>query len=710
MKDGEIAEEGSYTELMAANGEFVRLAQLEIKELGNIYIYIYNIESVIIEEESKREEINNVETASNLELLAEFMNAEEEGIGQFEDYHCSPVMDYTFYPLDNLDKPIEMFDSHEIHQIGEIELELQKATSELAENALIDKNNISEAVGSRKGSEITHKKGVKSEIVKRTRANSVQRESNKKELERIKGKLITEEKQETGGIKCSNYLKILKYGGLGIVSLSVFVYCLSEIIKLLGTWWLGIWSVDKYNKDTMWYFQYYCFLGILFGIASFARSSLLGFYIRNLSNNSQLRLIKALLLSPLSWFDKTPTGRIINRAVKDQSTIDEEIPYLMHHNIRMGLVVLGSFILICIILPFFTIVLGILIILYMYWYYTSIQYARDSRRIEAGSKSPIFSFFNETLDGLTTLRACKLEKSLMCRMLQELDKTNTGFFANGIGLRWMNLRAEIAGSIGVASAGLLVILSKDQTDPNLAGLALSTALLLTTTLGYLLRFFGELEVKMASAERVIHYAHGNPQEKPFFYEEARVEDAWPEQGRLVVKDLQLRYQEDLPFVIKGISFVCEPGERIGVVGRTGSGKSTLTLGLLRILEAYSNIAQGGQGNIIIDGVDVANIGLYELREQIAMIPQDPVLFSGTIGSNLDPFERIGFDEKVKALELTGLLLQLYKKISEERALKDKHTRQTVETKSNSLVEPRNTNNPSNNSPTSDNQFIEMGEM
>ena len=662
---------------------------------------VENKKNVIVEEE----EIDNLETDSNLELLEEFMNAEKEGIGQFEDYHCSPSMDYTFYPLDNLDKPIEMLEFHKIHQIVEIELELQKTTSETTEKALIGKDAISDIIGNKKGSEITHKKAVKNEIMRKNKAlNSIQRDNHKKELARIKSKLITEEKQETGGIKCSNYLKILKYGGLGIVSLSVFVYCLSEIIKLLGTWWLGIWSVDKYNKDTMWYFQYYCFLGILFGIASFARSSLLGFYIRNLSNNSQLRLIKALLLSPLSWFDKTPTGRIINRAVKDQSTIDEEIPYLMHHNIRMGLLVLGSFILICIILPFFTIVLGFLIILYMYWYYTSIQYVRDSRRIEAGSKSPIFSFFNETLDGLTTLRACQLEKSLMCRMLQELDKTNTGFLANDIGLRWMNLRAEIAGSIGVASAGLFVILGKNTVDPNLAGLALSTALLITTTLGYLLRFFGELEVKMASAERVIHYAHGNPQEKPFFYEEPRVEDAWPEQGRLVVKDLQLRYQEDLPFVIKGISFVCEPGERIGVVGRTGSGKSTLTLGLLRILEAYNNMTQGGKGNIIIDGVDVANIGLYELRKQIAIIPQDPVLFSGTIGSNLDPFERIGFDEKVKALELTGLLLQLYKKISDERAIKEKQAHQTVEIKSNSHFELPNTNNPNNNSP------IEMGEM
>ena len=512
----------------------------------------------------------------------------------------------------------------------------------------------------------------------------MEKELRKKEEDKLKGKLIVEEKVERGKVKCDNYWKIIKFGGACTAIFTVFMYAISSGLRIISQWWLGIWAVDEYNKGALWYFQIYCYIGLAMGLFALIRGTMLAFFLRNLSKSCQMRLMETLLKSPLSWFDITPTGRIINRAIKDQMTIDEEIPFILAQTIANTLFVLASLLLICVVTPYFALVMVVLIILYMYWYSNVIQYGRDTRRLESKSKSPIFSLFEETLEGLSTIRACKLTPVFMKKMETQLDSTHSSFFANATGVRWMNLRLELVGTITIASAALFAVIAKDDIDSNMAGLSMVNALVISTSLGWMLTNIGNLEVKMSSMERMMEYIDDNPQEKPFKYDKPRVTPEWPEKGRIEVNKLFLKYQKGLPTVLKGISFVCEPGERVGVVGRTGSGKTTLTLGLLRILEPYMPKPEDAdyedtqrlgksekEPDIIIDGVNVSDIGLHELRSQIAMIPQDPVLFSGTVQSNLDPFGALSFKAKIDALQLTSLLSQLWKKLSEEKKNKEK---------------------------------------
>ena len=614
---------------------------------------MYILESEIGLEDEDRERDQNSED----QILLELKLAEKEGVGEF----LTPGL---------------MKDAEEINLIlGDFPPFIGN------ENTMGLPGEATQGVLLRELSEMSRKvsnieiKSRSNSTAQKERSNSVKNQYVERNNE-LKGRLIKEEKMERGRVKCKNYGKFIKYGGLCAGLFVLLFFSMSSAMRIIGQWWVGMWSIDAYNKDGLWYFKYYCYIGIALGVIALLRGFALAFFLRNLAKSCQIRLIKVLLQSPLSWFDTTPTGRIINRAIKDQMTIDEEIPFLLASTIRMVLYISGSLVIICIISPYFVVVMFILIIVYIFWYSNVIQYGRDTRRLESVSRSPIFSLFEESLEGLCTIRACGLQNIFMKKMEKQLNTTHKANFANAVGVRWMNMRLELVGTFAVGFAALFAVLNKDDIEANMAGLSIFNSLIITTMLGFMLTNLGNLEVKMSSMERMMEYIEENPQEKPFRYEQPRVPSNWPDKGKIEVNNLYLKYQPHLNTVINGISFVCQPGERIGVVGRTGSGKTTLTLGLLRILEPYIGIdnAQGKSvnhsWNICIDGVDVTEIGLHELRTQIAMIPQDPVLFSGTIQTNLDPFDKISFQEKVQALKLTGLLDQLWKRICEERKDED----------------------------------------
>ena len=514
------------------------------------------------------------------------------------------------------------------------------------------------------------------------------REELQKEEDRVKGKLICEEEIAIGSVKLSTFVGIFKYGGIVLPLIMVLFFSLQLGFYLLGEWWLGIWAVDEYNQDNIWYLKYYLYFALGMLICTIIGGAASAFFIRTLSTNTQMHLMRILLQSPLGWFDTTPRGRIINRAVKDQAKIDEEIPGTLTGAVRVTLHLVGRLLIVCLVTPYFAIALLVLTIFYIYYYRNSIQFSRDSARLESKSRSPIFSLFEESLEGITTVRSYKLEEEFLHRMENHIDGTHRAHMVLVTGLHWLNLRLRLMGAVIVGLACTLIFLGRESIPPNLAGLSILNAFSVTGGLGHLLMILGFLEAQMAGLERIIEYIEGNPQEKPFKYAGPKVAKSWPEKGELVVNNLSLKYQPSLPTVLNGISFKCQPGERIGVVGRTGSGKSTLTLGLLRILEPHlGEVGEGDKSsppNIIIDGVDACDIGLHELRERIAIIPQDPLLFSGTVATNLDPFDKTTFDEKLNALKLTGLIHQLSKKISEEN-LNQKEKEETKVKKESEVV-------------------------
>jgi len=246
-------------------------------------------------------------------------------------------------------------------------------------------------------------------------------------------------------------------------------------------------------------------------------------------------------------------------------------------------------------------------------------------------RSPIFAHFSETLDGVPTIRAFRAQDRFIFINEQRLDSNLRAYYLNVASNRWLAIRLEFVGTCAVSLTGLLAVLGRGTVAAGLGGLAISYALNVTQILNWMVRMASERESNIVSVERVKEYAE-LPGEAPAVLPDHRPPQAWPQQGAVTFMDYQMRYRPNLPLVLMGLNFTIRPGEKVGIVGRTGAGKSSMLQALLRLVEPAG-------GCITVDGVDVTSIGLFDLRSKFSIIPQDPTLFTGTVRSNLDPFQQ-----------------------------------------------------------------------
>jgi len=265
------------------------------------------------------------------------------------------------------------------------------------------------------------------------------------------------------------------------------------------------------------------------------------------------------------------------------------------------------------------------------------------KRLESTAKSPVFEQFGSALTGVGTIRAFSKTDTYISRMFSKIDDHSTTFWHLWLCNRWMGWRMSLVGSFFATVVAVMIILLPG-IDAALAGFALSFALEYGQTVIWTIRHYTNLELDMNAAERIIEYSN-LPTES---LEGADPPAHWPSKGSLEIHDLVVGYADDLPAILKGLTFKIESKERVGVVGRTGAGKSSLTLALFRFLEAR-------EGSIHIDGLDISKIKLQALRSRLAIIPQDPVLFSGTVRSNLDAFDEHTDSELRDALERVHLV-------------------------------------------------------
>ncbi|KAF9175506.1 hypothetical protein BGX20_004661 [Mortierella sp. AD010] len=380
-------------------------------------------------------------------------------------------------------------------------------------------------------------------------------------------------------------------------------------------------------------------------------------------------LLARILRLPMCFFDVTPQGRILNRFSSDISAIDESVPESFLHMLTCISQLVGALLLVVFATPAFIFVLPVIALVLWICKTYYIKTSSMLRRLESILKSPLYQHFGETLNGISSIRAMKISNSFVERNTINSDLSANAYYASAMINRWLNIRLEALTAIVVFVAALMAVWNKDTLSPSMAGLALSSTVCLTYNVIWTLRSYCDLSADLVAVERVHEYSNRHT-EAPAFTGTTLPQD-WPQKGRIVFKNYSARYREGRDLVIKNISFRVQPGEHIGIVGRTGAGKSSLTLALFRIIEAANsywarasaqeelcdtsnvdNLINGG--SIEIDGIDISTLGLRELRQHLSIIPQDPTLFSGSVRENLDPFNEATDAELWEALERAHL--------------------------------------------------------
>ncbi|CAK7266544.1 hypothetical protein SEPCBS57363_002143 [Sporothrix epigloea] len=334
------------------------------------------------------------------------------------------------------------------------------------------------------------------------------------------------------------------------------------------------------------------------------------------------RMTHSILRAPLSWVDKTPTGRILNRFTSDTFTVDRRLASNLSSFLRsaIGLVVIIAA---SISVSPFIVIFGFgLLFLYARIANVYIAAAREAKRINSVAHSPVYDQFSSVLTGLSTIRAFHRTEFYVDRVFGFIDNSAKASWALQLLARWMNFRMGMFGAVFVTAVASCIVFG--NIEASMAGFGLVFALRYTSSLSQLLANVTSIELGFNAAERILEYIDIDTES-----EGGRdVPAAWPTEGHIQVENLSVSYGPDLSPVLKELNFEVQPGERIGVVGRTGAGKSTLAAVFFRLLEAQ-------EGSIRIDNVDISTLQLHQLRSRLAIIPQDPFLFSGTLRSNLD---------------------------------------------------------------------------
>ncbi|KFW12269.1 Canalicular multispecific organic anion transporter 2, partial [Eurypyga helias] len=463
-------------------------------------------------------------------------------------------------------------------------------------------------------------------------------------------KLIQAETTETGTVKLTVFWQYVKAVSPVISLVICLLYCCQNAAAIGANVWLSDWTnepvINGTQHNTTMRIGVYAALGLLQGLIVLICSFTLAMGGINAARTLHAALLENKFHTPQSFYDTTPTGRIINRFSKDIYVIDEVIPPTILMFLGTFFTSLSTMIVIIASTPLFAVVIVPLAILYFFVQRFYVATSRQLKRLESVSRSPIYSHFSETVSGASVIRAYRRVKSFIDISDLKMDENQKSYYPGIVSNRWLGVRVEFVGNCIVLFAALFAVIGKNSLNAGLVGLSVSYALQVTLSLNWMVRMTSELETNIVAVERIKEYSETET-EAPWIIEGKSPPEDWPSKGELEFVNYSVRYRKGLDLVLKGLNLQVHGGEKIGIVGRTGAGKSSMTLCLFRILEAV-------KGEIRIDGVKISEIGLHDLRSRLTIIPQDPVLFSGTLRMNLDPFNKYSDEEIWKALELSHL--------------------------------------------------------
>ncbi|NXL09578.1 MRP3 protein, partial [Mesembrinibis cayennensis] len=451
-------------------------------------------------------------------------------------------------------------------------------------------------------------------------------------------------------VKLTVFWQYVKAVGPVISLVICFLYCCQNAAAIGANVWLSDWTnepvINGTQHNTAMRIGVYAALGLLQGLIVLICSFTLAMGGINAARTLHAALLENKFHTPQSFYDTTPTGRIINRFSKDIYVIDEVIPPTILMFLGTFFTSLSTMIVIIASTPLFAVVIVPLAILYFFVQRFYVATSRQLKRLESVSRSPIYSHFSETVSGASVIRAYRRVKSFIDMSDLKMDENQKSYYPGIVSNRWLGVRVEFVGNCIVLFAALFAVIGKNSLNAGLVGLSVSYALQVTLSLNWMVRMTSELETNIVAVERIKEYSETET-EAPWIIEGKSPPEDWPSKGELEFVNYSVRYRKGLDLVLKGLNLKVHGGEKIGIVGRTGAGKSSMTLCLFRILEAV-------KGEIKIDGVKISEIGLHDLRSRLTIIPQDPVLFSGTLRMNLDPFNKYTDEDIWKALELSHL--------------------------------------------------------
>ncbi|KAJ3116713.1 hypothetical protein HDU96_008952 [Phlyctochytrium bullatum] len=482
------------------------------------------------------------------------------------------------------------------------------------------------------------------------RGEKVSADTDDKDDKKPRHEQIKKEDKATGKIDASVlWAYIRNFGSVGFVVFTVVALVFTQVTRLSNDLWLVSWTQNAYtNLSRGQYMGIYAGLGVSQALALLLYSVLFAIGGIHAAKTLHENVLQRAVASPVGFFDQTPLGRIVNRLSRDVDYADNNIYDAMRLLFYSLLQLLAAFALVC----YFTkgIFAVVLLPLLGVYYFVQLVYrasSREIKRIESVARSPLYAHIQESMNGLPTIRAFAEQDRFIQRTEELTDLNSSPLYLLYTGQRWIQLRLETIGNIFVFTVALYAAAARSSTNPSQIGLALSYLLQTTSLLNMAIFQAVEVEVQLNAIERLVEYTKLDSEEDPTTPKE-KPPTEWPSKGALRLRNLSMRYQPDLPLVLRNVTLDIHAGEKIGVVGRTGSGKSSLMQALFRMVQLEA-------GSLVeLDGIDCSKIALRDLRSRIAIIPQDPVLFSGSVRSNLDPNGRFGDDEIWRALERCGM--------------------------------------------------------
>ncbi|XP_065919849.1 ATP-binding cassette sub-family C member 4-like isoform X2 [Dysidea avara] len=480
-------------------------------------------------------------------------------------------------------------------------------------------------------------------------------------LDEFDDNAVPEEERAHGTISSRTYFLFAKEGSGSHLFTAIFVLLLLavEASVICADWWLADWASEtesclpdisnfsvNSSSDTITTHQRIAIYGGIVGMTGVLislRAVLCYLICFAAARNLHSKMFRSILRAPVLFYDTNPVGRVLNRFSKDIGFMDALLPFLLLELFTMAFRVLGAVVTACVANYWLSILVTVMILLLLLFRHYFLFASRSIQRLEALARSPVYSHISATIQGLSTIRAYKEQVRFLNVHHFYQNEHTKAWFIKVATTRWFGMRLDMFGAVFLTFVAFTSIPLADVLDPAFVGLSLVYAASISGLLQYSVRLSAKVEDLMVSVERVMAYGQLESEtELETIPHDKAPPLQWPDKGVIELHNTKFKYAIDYPYVLKSISFRIESCEKVGIVGRTGAGKSSLLSALFRLAEP--------EGVFEIDGMQITDIGLHDLRKKMSIIPQDPVLFSGTVRYNLDPFNELEDHQLWDALE------------------------------------------------------------